>query len=200
MNKILEMSGCGYCGSQLPLEHNSDRGELVCTECGAVAVESNIVSEMAFDKDSGGPRMLGHILSSDGLTSFEKRKMNKSTYGMAKRRMVCLGSQLRLSNSLIETGFSFYKLAFSQGLLRGQRNKVSDAVLLYITCRLEGTAHMLMDFADILRVNLFKLGRLYLKLCRGLHLILPMVDPWQYILRFASKLSFGDKQHEVGCA
>ncbi|KAI6654224.1 Transcription factor IIIB 90 kDa subunit [Oopsacas minuta] len=191
------MVSCKYCGSEAPLETCPERGEIVCTDCGAVCNESNIVTEVSFDKESGGPSVFGQLLYADGLTSYERRKLSKSTAGQAKKRLLCLGAKLRLSSASIETGFSFFKLATSQGLLKGFRNKIADAVLLYITCRLEGTPHMLMDFADILRVNLFTLGRLFLKLTKGLHLTLPLGDPWQYILRFSSKLSLGDKRHEV---
>lgn len=191
------MVSCKYCGSLTPLESCPERGESVCTECGAVCNESNIVTEVSFDKDSGGTSVFGQLLYADGLTSYERRKLSKSTIGQARKRLMCLGAKLRLSSSSIETGFAFYKLAISQGLLRGHKNKIADAVLLYITCRLEGTPHMLMDFSDVLRINLFTLGRLFLKLTKDLHLTLPLGDPWQYILRFSSKLSLGTKRHEV---
>ena len=191
------MMGCRYCDSQAPLETCPERGEVICTDCGAVCNESNIVTEVSFDKESGGPLVFGQLLYADGLTSYERRRVSKSTVGQARKRLLCLGAKLRLSSSSIETGFSFYKLALSQGLLRGFRNNVADAVLLYITCRLEGTPHMLMDFSDILRVNLFTLGRLFLRLSKDLHLSLPLADPWQYILRFSSKLSLGEKRQEV---
>jgi transcription factor IIIB subunit 2 len=29
---------------------------------------------------------------------------------------------------------------------------------MYVTCRFERTPHMLLDFADVLRVNVFTLG------------------------------------------
>ena len=192
------MTGCRYCESQGPLETCPERGEVICTGCGAVCNESNIVTEVSFDKDSRGSLVFGQLLYADGLTSYERRKLSKSTVGQARKRLLCLGAKLRLSSSSIETGFSFYKLAVSQGLLRGFRNSVADAVLLYITCRLEGTPHMLMDFSDILRINLFTLGRLFLKLSKALHLSLPLADPWQYILRFSAKLSLGEKRQEVG--
>lgn len=88
-----------------------------------------------------------------------------------------------MTHSAIETAFSFYKLTFTQGMLRGYKVKVTDGAVLYLTCRLEATPHMIVDFGDILRVNIFEIGRLYHKLNTKLHLTLPMIDPWHYVMR-----------------
>jgi transcription factor IIIB subunit 2 len=56
---------------------------------------------------------------------------------------------------------------------------------------------MLIDFSDILQVNVFTLGATFLKLCRVLNLTLPHVDPSLYISRFAVALDFGDYTQRV---
>lgn len=56
---------------------------------------------------------------------------------------------------------------------------------------------MLIDFSDILQVNVFTLGATFLKLCRVLNLNLPHVDPSLYISRFAVALDFGDYTQRV---
>jgi transcription factor IIIB subunit 2 len=68
---------------------------------------------------------------------------------------------------------------------------------LYVVCRREKTAHMLVDFSDALQTNLYELGAVFLRFCRLLNLRLPVVDPSLYIHRFASKLDFGDSTHSV---
>jgi transcription factor IIIB 90 kDa subunit len=62
------------------------------------------------------------------------------------------------------------------------------------------TAHMLIDFADALSINVYQIGATFLDL---LPLVtskddqLPLVDPSLYISRFASRLEFGDKTQDV---
>ncbi|KAJ3566555.1 hypothetical protein NP233_g6925 [Leucocoprinus birnbaumii] len=56
---------------------------------------------------------------------------------------------------------------------------------------------MLIDFSDLLQVNVFELGHTYLQLVQTLNLRLPLVDPSHYISRFAALLEFGDETHKV---
>jgi transcription factor IIIB subunit 2 len=67
---------------------------------------------------------------------------------------------------------------------------------------------MLLDFSDVLQVNVFVLGQTFLKFCRLLNLQLPLIDPSMYIpvtfflisinvQRFAAKLEFEEKQNAV---
>jgi len=56
---------------------------------------------------------------------------------------------------------------------------------------------MLIDFSDILHINVFTLGQTYLKLLRVLNLKLPHIDPTIYIHRFAKHLEFGNDQYKV---
>lgn len=68
---------------------------------------------------------------------------------------------------------------------------------LYITCRLEETPHLLLDFSDVTQVNVFDLGRTLNFLTRSLKVNLPTTDPCLYILRFAIMLDLKEKQKDV---
>ncbi|KAG8724621.1 transcription factor TFIIIB subunit brf1 [Ceratobasidium sp. 395] len=56
---------------------------------------------------------------------------------------------------------------------------------------------MLIDFSDLLRVNVFVLGAYYLKLVRELNISLPLIDPAHLIARFAALLEFGEETNKV---
>lgn len=56
---------------------------------------------------------------------------------------------------------------------------------------------MLLDFSDLLQVNVYSLGKTYLQLSRELCINIPAIDPCLYIPRFAHKLEFEDKTHDV---
>ena len=49
--------------------------------------------------------------------------------------------------------FYFFKLALAKHLTRGRKSSHVIAACLYITCRTEGTSHMLIDFSDVLQVG-----------------------------------------------
>ncbi|KAF8772984.1 Transcription factor IIIB 90 kDa subunit like protein [Argiope bruennichi] len=56
---------------------------------------------------------------------------------------------------------------------------------------------MLLDLSDVLKINVYELGKTYLKLSTELHINTPAIDPVLYIARFARQLQFGDKENEV---
>ena len=72
------------------------------------------------------------------------------------------------------------------------------SALAFVMCRREKSAHMLVDFSDVLQVNVYSLGATFLKFRRVLNLELPLVDPSLYIHRFAAKLELGDAASAVG--
>jgi hypothetical protein len=55
-------------------------------------------------------------------------------------------------------------------------------------CRREKTPHLLLDFSDLLQVNVFVLGSVFMKLVRLLNLNLPLIDPSIFIPRYAAQL------------
>jgi transcription factor IIIB 90 kDa subunit len=56
---------------------------------------------------------------------------------------------------------------------------------------------MLIDFSDVLQVNVYVLGQTFLRLCQTLNIQPPVIDPSLYIHRFAAKLDFEDDEHQV---
>ncbi len=60
---------------------------------------------------------------------------------------------------------------------------------------------MLIDLSDVLRVNVFDLGRTFIKLYHLLNLnrALPIIDPALFIQRYAGRLELGERTHAV-CA
>ena len=44
------------------------------------------------------------------------------------------------------------------------------------------------DFSEVLKINVFVLGKTFIQLTRALNITLPLLDPAFYIYRFAHKL------------
>ena len=104
---------------------------------------------------------------------------------------------MKLPERLAESGVRYFTLAVANNFIRGRRSQYVVATCLYIVCRTEKTSHMLIDFADILQINVFVLGSTFLKFVKALHINLPLVDPSLYITRFAAMLEFGEDTHKV---
>ncbi|KAM3722158.1 Transcription factor IIIBsubunit [Dirofilaria immitis] len=196
---------CPNCGSS-EIDDDSARGDSTCMGCGTVLEESTIVSDVAFQENSGGGHSLvGQFISKErgqptnlsGVPGLSHQESREITYYKGKKLIEEIASQLRINQHCVNTAFNFFKMCVSRNFTRGRVRSHVVAACLYMTCRLENTAHLLLDFSDITQVNVFDLGRTLNFLTRSLKINLPTTDPCMYILRFAVSLDFGAKQKEV---
>ncbi|XP_031620825.1 transcription factor IIIB 90 kDa subunit isoform X2 [Contarinia nasturtii] len=197
---------CKNCGSS-NIEVDSGRGDAVCTNCGSVIESVIIVSEVQFEEAAHGTSSaVGQFVAADskgGATGYGKfhvgvgTESREVTLRKARQGITHLSHQLHLNNHCIDTACNFFKMALMRHLTRGRKNTHIYAACVYITCRTEGTSHLLIDISDVLQICCYELGRTYLKLSQALCINLPSIDPCLYIMRFATKLEFGEKTHEV---
>ena len=165
---------CQNCGST-DIESDSARADAVCTKCGTVLESGIIVSDVQFEENAhGGSSAIGTFVSADrkgGSSTFGGtfhtgigRESREITLKNARKKIVALAQQLRLRPDHIDMAFYFFKLALAKHLTRGRKSSHVIAACVYITCRTEGTSHMLIDFSDVLQVDVYELGRTYLRL------------------------------------
>ncbi|QSL67173.1 hypothetical protein MERGE_001562 [Pneumocystis wakefieldiae] len=212
------MSTCSGCGGS-NLEVDSSSGITYCISCGNVIEENVIVSEITFGEASSGAaivqgsfvgpdqthaRTIGPYRKQNSLESREQTITNGNFFSIFKyvdflgrRRINALAAALHLSERHAETAVRYFTLAVTHNFIQGRRSQYVIASCLYIVCRLERTSHMLIDFSDILQINVFTLGSTFLKLVQILHITLPFADPSLYITRFAALLEFGAETHKV---
>merc|ERR1719370_30286 len=143
------------------------------------------------DKKGGSNTFGGNFLPGVGRESREVTLKN------ARTKIVSLTQQLRLRKDHVDMSFHFYKLALNKGITRGRKSAHVIAACVYITCRTESTGHMLIDISDVLEVDVYQLGRAYLRLSQELCINIPVMDPCVYVMRYAPMLEFGEKTHEV---
>ncbi|GMS84149.1 hypothetical protein PENTCL1PPCAC_6324 [Pristionchus entomophagus] len=196
---------CPHCGCS-DIDEDAGRGDATCTGCGTVIEESIVVSDNQFQERTGGSghTLVGQTISMDrahvaiqgvpGLASQESREV---TYAKGKKLIEEVASQLRVNKHCVDTAYNFFKMCVTRNLTRGRLRTHVVAACLYMTCRLENTSHLLLDFSDVTQVNVYELGRTLNFLARSLRINLPTTDPCLYILRFSVFLDFGDKQKEV---
>jgi transcription factor IIIB 90 kDa subunit len=175
-----------------------DDGRQVCATCGAVARDSNIVSELQFGETSSGAAAVQgsyvgegrtHGQSSggphpglihDGLTSREMTTLN------ARREIDALINNLRIPANLADPAVNIFKLSLAHAIYdsdgnreKGKKNFVQGrsirtvaAVALYIACRRQKNTNtiMLIDLAETMtpQVSVFKMGNIYNRLVRAI--------------------------------
>ncbi|KAI8985592.1 hypothetical protein BD414DRAFT_488591 [Trametes punicea] len=200
------MTVCTDCGGTV-IEYDAAAGNGFCVHCGTVVEENTIVNEVTFGETSSGAAMVQGTFVAQGATRarmgglFGNRGNTESreqTIANASRKIQQVATVLRLSEVVALAATRLYTLAVEHKFTKGRKSMNVVAVCLYVACRQKETRnYMLIDFSDLLQVNVFELGHTYLQFVQTLNLRLPLVDPSHYISRFAALLEFGDETHQV---
>jgi transcription factor IIIB 90 kDa subunit len=146
---------------------------------GATVVQGTLLEN---DRTRLAPRGGGRIWGSES---------REQTIQKADLRTRSLAVAMGLHAGHVEQAMRYFKLALNQKFNQGRRSQYVVASCLYVACRMSKTSHMLIDFSDKLKINLFTLGATFLKLNRILDVKLPIIEPEIYIRRFARELGFG---------
>ena len=183
----------------------------VCQTCGRVADDSNIVSEVQFGETSTGAAVIqGSYIGADqaGVRStgpaFRRmggaNEAREKSIREARQLLQGYAEQLRLSQATVDSAVQCFKLASINNFVQGRTMRSVTAVCLYTACRNETPCRiMLIDLADLIQVNVFKLGRIYKAFNSKLMINAangPVV-PEDLMFRFAMKLEFGHETQKV---
>ena len=85
-------------------------------------------------------------------------------------------------------------------MTQGRETKIVAAACLYMACRIERSPHLLIDFADAINEDLFRIAEVFNKFRSQILLkehSIPIVDPSPYIEKFCLKLEIEDKFQDV---
>ncbi|XP_042897282.1 transcription factor IIIB 90 kDa subunit [Parasteatoda tepidariorum] len=192
------------CGST-DIDTDSGRVDSVCRQCGSVLEDCGIVTDVQYMPDStGATRAVGSLIKFDeGPYGFHRSSSEKESRAItllnARKNIESLALKLQLKSRAIDAAYKFYRMALSKQLTKGRKSTHVVAACVYMHCRQESTPHMLLDFSEILKINVYELGKTYLKLSSALCIQAPILDPALYIARFAHQLEFGDKEEAVVC-
>lgn len=181
---------CSNCGS-LDIHTDTARGSVYCGECGMVQEENTVVSTLQFDSSSAKTVLHGKMVNVEN-TNIGTQFIDSSYYIKNTIRSIC--NKLSLGNTHIDAAFRWYKLCLQYSLSKGKSILYTLSACVYITCRQESTPHLLIDFSNELRIDLFKIGKVFLKLRNLLGVDIPLIDPSLYMHRFVSQLRFQNKE------
>ncbi|KAE8350652.1 hypothetical protein BDV28DRAFT_138726 [Aspergillus coremiiformis] len=190
-----------------------DNGQKVCSGCGTVISEANIVSEVTFGETASGAAIVQGTFVGEDQTHVRSYGPGFQRGGGAESREITeqngnryinqLSRALIIPESATKAAGQVFKLAVGLNFIQGRRTKTVAAVCLYIACRRQdGNTVMLIDFADVLMINVFKLGRTYKALLEELRIggnvfLMNPIDPESLIYRFAKQLEFGTATMQV---
>lgn len=199
----------------------------VCINCGTMISDSNIVSEVTFGETSTGAAVVQGGFVGEGQRhakslgsafrragGMESRELTESfgesslsctlekyaDFAPGRDEIRKQANALSLNDNIADQAFGIYKLAATNNFIQGRRIRTVAAVCLYVACRRDvNNQTLLMDFSELIQVNVFKLGQTYQDLKKDLWLgsfdqsgIRPVVEVENLIMKFARKLEFGN--------
>ncbi|KAG8525763.1 uncharacterized protein KY384_000523 [Bacidia gigantensis] len=214
-----------------PTSLTVEDGKLVCESCGTVADDSpDLVTDLQYGLEGGRAVVHGHHVGVDSgqVRGEDVAGINRQMSGLeqtnatgedlafsltiewlltetGRRYAVQICAALQINPALQEAGLQFFRLAASMNFIQGRRTKSVAAVALYIACRCQRenpNHYMLIDFADILNLNVFTLGTVYTDLVNALRVnpngfLINPINPEDLIFRFAQRLEFGPETMRV---
>lgn len=155
-----------------------------------VREEGTIVNTLQFDTSVSKSTLHGQVISLDNTNV--GTQFADSSYHV-KNTIASICSKLSLGSDHVERAFRWYKLCLQYSLSKGKSILYTLSACVYITCRQEATPHLLIDFSNALRIDMYKIGRVFLRLRNLLGVDISLADPSLYMHRFVSQLKFQNR-------
>ena len=191
-----------------------DDGKLICRSCGFVVREVHIAQEVTFGEAANGAAIVQGVYVGANETGARSSALVGSKLGGGlDSRQVTERNGLQQINNIVsalhltsihrDRAMNIYRLAMNVNFIQGRSTRDVAAVCLYIACRRDTDSKMmLIDFSDILEVNVFRLGQVYNTLVQEIGLRTDGVgiydiNPENLVQRFAQDLEFGADEHRI---
>lgn len=178
---------CHSC-SETHLGADPIRGLIYCSGCGVVQEENTIVSSLDFSEEKGASKLTGQIIQiTETFTKVGKSFIQTTSFYIENKiQNICCG--LGLGHEHACSAFRWYKLALQYNVSKGKNILYTLSACVYIVCRQEKTPHMLIDFSALLRIDVHRIGRVFLRILNCLGIKTALVDPSLYLPRFVTRL------------
>ncbi|XP_058737785.1 transcription factor IIIB 60 kDa subunit-like isoform X3 [Vicia villosa] len=182
---------CDHCVKDVLAERHDDC-YLTCTSCGKVLEDQYFTEEPTFVKDSAGKSKLSGSYVKAVQSEFSLSR--ERTLHRASKEMENLSLNLGVSEQdMIHQALAFYEIALEKNFTRGRKSEQVRAACLYIAFRQNKKPYFLIDFSNILRINVYVLGAVFLQLCEVLRLenhpiVKKPIDPCLYLYKYTNNL------------
>ena len=156
----MNLERCTECNGKLI--SNTAMGHTVCSQCGLVNEERQVVSNSGFseigasgffmDSNSSRAKSSSQPFSKFSNSTLDESQKHQLTLQNGNSRISEIATCLKLPTRVAEIAERNFALAVANGFTKGKRVAVVAACCLYIVCRLEKMSFMLMDFSQVLDV------------------------------------------------
>ena len=172
---------CNYCNSK-NLIFNYKLNSTLCENCGKIINENLFFNENYFTElnklSYNNNNKFNNFLLSNQIFNREKK---------IKNLFLNIINILKLPNFLLEISMKYYKLCLNKNFSKGIKSKILCCVILYSICRLNNINILLIEFSNIIKINLFKLGTIYIKFIKLFDLKIPLLDSSLILKKLISK-------------
>ncbi|KAK0337059.1 transcription factor TFIIIB subunit brf1 [Friedmanniomyces endolithicus] len=196
----------------------NDDGSRVCVNCGTQLSEANIVADVTFEEDARGAATVQggfigeHARHARTLGNGVYRKIgggersaSQTIEATGRRALNALCPPLGVPQRTSDQAQQLFNLAAEVSFTTGRRTDEVVGACLFVACRRQkDNTVLLMDIAEVQKINVFRLGEVYKALCDKLYChdsmnvgIQHIVDIEPLIQRYCRKLEFGPKTRDV---
>ena len=181
---------CYSCHSSAII-YNSDLMSTVCTNCGAIQSETPIINENTFtDQEKIGCPSFDLLLKNNIISSNDKKLTTIINSIIVK---------LNLPKFFLERAKRYYNCCVNKSFLKGRSMLLVITTIIYVLCRINKIHYLLLDFSEISKINLYRLGTCFLDFIQVVQIELQVIDPYLLIKRFCNKLEINsmEKSNEI---
>ncbi|KXL50974.1 hypothetical protein M433DRAFT_130630 [Acidomyces richmondensis BFW] len=212
--QALSTSGPECCDAPDPF----DDGELkICANCGTQLGENNIVAEVTFEEDSrGAAQVQGGFIGENarhartlGIGAFRtigsgERNATQDAENNARRAITPIIQRLGLPDHTSQQAQRLFSAVSGFGFTRGRRTEEVAACCVYAACRRTvDNPILLIDVAEIIKANVFRLGEIYKEMRKKCHMhsepvgLQHLIAFEPLIMKFCRRLDFGPATAQV---
>ena len=173
---------CNYCNSK-NLIFNYKLNSTLCENCGKIINENLFFNENYFTE-------LNKLSYNNNNNKFNNFLLSNQIFNREKKiknLFLNIINILKLPNFLLEISMKYYKLCLNKNFSKGIKSKILCCVILYSICRLNKINILLIEFSNIIKINLFKLGTIYIKFIKLFDLNIPLLDSSLILKKLISK-------------
>ncbi|KAI5360768.1 Putative transcription factor TFIIB, brf1, TBP-binding domain, cyclin, Cyclin-like superfamily [Septoria linicola] len=203
------------CGST---RFSEEDGKIVCLDCYTEIAENNIVAEITFEENAGGRATVQGGTVNDnsrhartlGSGAYRKvgggeRNSLADVQHAGRKALEQLCPKLGILPQVQIQAEQIWVLAANINFSAGRRTDEVVAACLYAACRRQRDNRiLLMDIAELLQINVFRLGEVYKDMCRELYMTPDshpghqhLVELEPLIYKYCDKLQFAEKTKDV---
>ncbi|ELA48283.1 hypothetical protein VCUG_00324, partial [Vavraia culicis subsp. floridensis] len=159
----MNVQKCKACGST-DIDNGYSTSSICCRKCGTLNEELFITSSLNFTENNGASQLNGQFVRMTDTYAKVGGNIIRTTNQQIQNQIKNICASLGLSDEVAQSAHRWYKLSLQGNLTRGRNILYTLSACIYIVCRQEKTPHLLIDFAHLLDLDVFKIGNIFVRI------------------------------------